>query len=376
MTVYLCTCGTSAAKNQTTPRLSVEWVQAQGGSEAAASVLFNGFRNYAINDDTALSRYLSAEINSLAKMGVSPQDRVVLFTSETDDGQACAHAVRLYLEQALPGIECIVRVIRGLQVHDAKQFRTEGVTCFVREVLREIHSYGAAQCILNPTGGFKSLVPYTVLIGMIKKVRARYIFEQSAELLDLPSFPVEFAREKLEPLQALLQTIDRETDISLQDYEQQVSYEDRDFFAPLFEIQGQRVTLSSIGFLMLDEINQPQARVPFLSRKAMEDMEKISLIEGCKPYDFIQRVAARTEQFNNARHEALSNGLIWLKPGQHTRDRYLCSVEGWHLLVWRIMDHDEYQALLDENRQTDLGQKMVNERRTRYAPFYRMEFHY
>ncbi|SKA86838.1 CRISPR-associated protein (Cas_APE2256) [Thiothrix eikelboomii] len=66
-------------------------------------------------------------------------------------------------------------------------------------------------CTLNPTGGFKALVPYAVLLGMIRRVSCRYIFEFSSQLIELPPLPVDFARSKLQSLKEVLELIERET---------------------------------------------------------------------------------------------------------------------------------------------------------------------
>lgn len=99
MTVFLCTTGTSAAKNlrddSGKPLLNGRWVAEQGGVEAAAERILQSFAGFGKDDDTALQRRLSAEIHSLARMGVAADDRVILFSSETAEGEACARAVRL-----------------------------------------------------------------------------------------------------------------------------------------------------------------------------------------------------------------------------------------------------------------------------------------
>lgn len=374
MTTFLCTCGTSAGKN-IPERVTADWVRNNGGIANAASVILASFRNAAMTDDEALRRTLSAEIHSLARMGVAGTDRVVLFSSETDDGQACAQAVKSYLAAQVPGLACSIDVVEGLQVHDSTRFRTRGVLNFVKKVLHWIDSYGPEQCTLNPTGGFKSLVPYTVLIGMMKNVPARYIFEQSSELIELPTMPVDFARARLEPFGELLERIDREGYIPVGEWKKGVPFEQRRELEALIEIENGQLTFSPVGFLFWEEIRKPSSLVPYLSRPAIHDLETLSDKEGCKPLEFLQRVGRSREQFDAAKHDALDGGLFWLKPGQHTRDRYLVSEEGWRLLVWRMADHDEYDRLLQENRQSNLGAKLVKERRSRYEPFFRMDLY-
>jgi putative CRISPR-associated protein (TIGR02619 family) len=374
MTIYLCTCGTSAGK-KLPERLTTDWVKSQGGVESASEKIFNSFCHASMDDKQALRQILSAEIHSLSRMGVTGADQVVLFSSETLDGEACTKAVARYLERQIPDLVCSVEVVGGLQVHDAQRFRSQGVLNFVKKALAWIDNYGADQCVLNPTGGFKSLVPYTVLIGMIKGVSARYIFEQSSELIELPNMPVDFTRERIEPFRELLERIDRETYIPLIDWENNIPFGQRRELESLIEIDGKQLTFSPVGFLLWEEIRKPSSLIPYLSRPAIEDFEQLSGKEGCKPLEFLQRVLRSREQLQAAKHDAMAGGLFWLKPGQHTRDRYLVSEEGWRLLVWRMVDHDEYERLLQENRQSNLGAKLLQDRRSRYEPFFRMELY-
>jgi putative CRISPR-associated protein (TIGR02619 family) len=378
MTVYLRTCGTSAAKNLSgpnKPRFNADWVEANGGVDAAADEVLDSFRGFSMDDEDALRAKLSAEIHSLARMRLGPNDDVVLFSSETADGLACATALQRYLLAARPGLRCRVRVVDGLQVTDADRFRAEGVLNFTKAVLAEISANGAAQCVLNPTGGFKSLVPYTVLIGMIKGVPAKYIFEQSTALIPLPVMPVEFARERLEPVRPLLERIEREVAIPVADVEAAIPFQDRALLAPLFEDVGAgEVTLSPVGFLIREELDRPQALVPYLSRRAFQDLVALRDADDLDPDSYLRRVAGHREQLDVAREHNWSQGLFWLKPGR-TKDRYLVSTEGWRLLVWRICTHDEYDRLLDQGRKTDPGMRIAADRRAQYEPFVRMDLY-
>ncbi|WP_203457590.1 hypothetical protein [Gloeothece citriformis] len=63
----------------------------------------------------------------------------------------------------------------------------------------------------------------------------------------------------------------------------------------------------------------------------------------------------------------MNNGLYWLKPG-NTTDRYLVSVEGWRMLVWRAIREDQQGSDYPNQVKVDPNQ------RQKYAPFMRMEF--
>lgn len=379
MSVVLCSCGTSAAKRMPrSPRFDADRVAEMGGVEAAAEQVYASFADCSMDDELALSRDLSAEIHSLARLEVGASDTVILFGSETADGQACALAVRRYLLAARPGIVCTVEVIPGLQVYDAERFRREGVRNFVQAVLKHIEQNGARQCVLNPTGGFKGLVPYTVLIGMIKGVEAKYIFEQSKTLIALPPVPVEFARERIEPLRPLLERIDAESAVARADFESLVPFDQRETLEPLFEDLGDgQLSFSPFGFLVWDEIAQPTSLLPYLSRPALDDLVRVRAIEGTKPEPFIRRVAASPGQLEAAGHIHCGDGFKWLKPGQHTRDRYLTSHEGSRLLVWRIVDKPEYGEFLQRDRERPgaTARQLTQDRRTKFEPFVRLELY-
>jgi len=376
MTVYLCTCGTSAAKKlPREPRFDEDQAKALGGVEPAAEVVLDSFRNFSMDDEQALTTHLSAEIHSLARLGVGATDTVVLFSSETVDGEACAIAVRDYLLSARPGLQARVFKVEDLQVKDAERFRRFGVLNFIQAVLKEIEANGPAQCVLNPTGGFKSLVPYTVLIGMLEGIPAKYIFEQSNTLLTLPPLPIEFARGRIEPIRHLLERIQAETAIPREDFENLVAYDQRDYLAPLFEESGDdQLTFSSIGFLIYGYLTRPVSLVPYLSRRAFQDLIEIRRHPQIDPETFLHRVASDRAMLDQTREHGWSNGLVWLKPGR-TKDRYLVSEEGWRLLVWRIALHDEYDQLMDRERSSDLGARFTAERRDQFEPFVRMDLY-
>jgi len=259
-------------------------------------------------------------------------------------------------------------------VDDADQFPRVGVVEFTKRCLREINNYHAlvsgqpANVVLNPTGGFKALVPYMVLIGMIKEVPCRYIFEQSTTLLELPPLPVEFSRSRFEAFKALFERIERESAITLADWNAAVSFDERSPLEPLIEQDGDQVTLSAIGLLFLDEVRQPVKLVPFLSRQAWADCwDNLSQLSDCEPLRFLTRMSS-PQLLDKHEHINVGHGLRWLKPG-NTTDRYLVSVEDWRLLVWRAIREDQIGP--------DYPHKISvtpHQDRPRYAPFTRLEF--
>lgn len=365
----VCSVGTSAAKGICWPAELAAWVGEHGGPERAADVIYESFR--AVEPEgNDLRDKLSAEIHSLVRIGLDDCSRVILLASATDDGRACALAVKSYLENRWGSLQVEVSPVSGLQVTDPVNFKREGAVEYCKKCLDAVRDYGRENVVLNPTGGYKALVPYTVLVGMLKRVPCRYIFEQSTVLLDLPPLPVEFQRGLFEVHRAVFDRIERETAIPKEEWEDLIPFEDRASLAALFEVTGDQVTLSGVGFLFLDEVRAPVARVAFLSTMAWEDcLKNLSRLAACDPFRFLERVARSDDAFRRAVHINVSNGLRWLKPGR-TTDRYLVSIEEWRLLVWRAVREDEvgsdYPTRIQVNPQQD---------RERFAPFTRMELH-
>ncbi len=377
---FICSTGTSAAKllvdvngNRLPPGRLRAWVTQQGGSDVAARQMLTTFQDVEPKGD-ALHRKLSAEIHSLVRMNVRDEDRVLLLSSSTPEGLACALAVDGYLKRHWLGLEVVTEPVNGLQVDDAEQFRRVGVVDFTKRCLREINNYHApvsgqpANVVLNPTGGFKALVPYMVLIGMIKEVPCRYIFEQSTALLELPPLPIEFSRSRFEAFKPLFERIERESSISVADWNQLVSFEDRATLEPLIEHIDDEITLSAIGLLFLDEVRSSTRLVPFLSRQAWADCwDNLRHLDNCDPFRFLMRMTS-PQMLDAHEHLNCGNGLRWLKPGR-TTDRYLVSVDGWRLLVWRAIREDEVGAGYPQ----DIVVDPVRDR-SRSAPFTRLEF--
>jgi putative CRISPR-associated protein (TIGR02619 family) len=363
----ICSVGTSAAKKlDVHPSKLEDWVSQRSTVERAAQEMFNSFSGLTPSDEN-LTKNLSAEIHSLVRIGIDDSDHIFLFASETPDGHCCALAVKHYLEKYWSGIIVEVEPIEGLQVNDANKFKNQGVVNFIKKALSSIDAY--RNVILNPTGGYKALVPYTVMLGMIKGVKCAYIFERSTSLLELPPLPLEFNRSQFEGYKDLFEDIERSTAISRSNWEQRVSYEERSWFESLVEISGNDVTLSAVGFLFLDIIRRPTALVPFLSQKAIKEVfEDLAPLDDCNPFRFLLRVSQSDDAFQQAVHLSYSNGLYWLKPGR-TTDRYLVSREGWRMLVWRAIREDQIGARYPDR-------VVINPNRDRggYAPFMRMEY--
>ncbi len=345
-TTYLCTVGTSAGKFNPGPD---------------RGAILGSFNQFPFAEES--TQKLSAELHSLFRLGLTAKDRVIFYHSETPAGAGCAGALCDYLDDKLPGIAAESRQIEGLQVNDASRFREEGVVNFCKAVHDDLDRYGSQSCVLNPTGGFKALVPYTALLGMLRQVPVRYIYEQSKEVLDLPAFPLDFPTTLLQILTELQTKLEIESSIALAELQQLV---DKQTIEILFETHGQEATLSAIGHLLLDRLQEKRAKIVYVCREAFEGIMKLDA--ACNSIDYLQRCAASPAAFEKARHASIGDGFCWLKPG-NTTDRYLVTVEDWKLLVWKAVDHAEYEDLA---KTTKLASGLLRSRSS-HGPFFRLD---
>ncbi len=150
---------------------------------------------YDMVDNKALLRQASAELNhlipTLESIKSNSNDVIHFIASETVEGVLSARILadfcRDYFERATE-----VHIVKGLQVKDGQRFRRLGLSTLIELVFRLLRNADPSvyKRVLNPTGGFKGVVPYLTLIGMLHpSVEIAYIYEFSDELITLAGLP-------------------------------------------------------------------------------------------------------------------------------------------------------------------------------------------
>ena len=217
-------------------------------------------------------REASPEIKSLAKIGVGERDHVQLYASETPEGVFTARIIRQFVRRVWK-CQAAMDVITGLQVEDAGRFRSQGVLRFVQKLVKEVNSPDRYryQIILNATAGFKSLVPYTTLVGLLFGVPVQYIFERSPEMITLPPIPVDFKQDFIQRVEPILERIDRETAVSEQEVLQGLSPNEREEVLPFLEPEDGQYTLSALGLLVYERYKSPPPLQP--SERDLKDKD-------------------------------------------------------------------------------------------------------
>lgn len=258
MKIYICTTGISILTNS---RINVErfknvpllqWNDFKDDISAVKDRVLEFLQRLTI---PAQLDKTSAEVKSLIKMGVNHNDRVVLIASDTIDGKLCAELVQIFLIERKICLEVEIKVIKGLQAINATLFQREGL----KNLLQYLVSFENMDIVLNLTGGFKSVVPFLSLIGMLFNKPVRYIHEDSEEVITLSNVPILLNDNLLLRVEDKLRRIEKETSISKTEWQEGIDFKDRRFDSIIEEIDGQ-VTLSGIGFLFWErfKIDYPE----------------------------------------------------------------------------------------------------------------------
>lgn len=158
----------------------------------------------------------SAELNSLSRImqnhRVDANTQLHFLVSETPDGVLAGRIVADFCREYF-GAQALVKVhvIEGLQVKDAKKFRLMGLNNVIHTIYRTLNQADAGTYlrVLNPTGGFKAVIPYMTIIGMLEQnVQMHYIYEQSDEVITLGNLPLRLNLEELGDVEAVLYELD------------------------------------------------------------------------------------------------------------------------------------------------------------------------
>ncbi len=182
----ICTVGTSLLTNldraQNDPRAPL--VSAWQARDARA--LAGALRQAGAED-----RLCGAEVNSIAglvaKKFVAPDCKLHFLHSDTDEGRFIAAVLEHYYKdthtvQILP--------VPDLQDADPRRFASVGLRNLARCVCRTAREYGAANCAINATGGYKAQIALATLLGQAIGIPVYYKHEKFDQIVAFPPMPV------------------------------------------------------------------------------------------------------------------------------------------------------------------------------------------
>lgn len=248
---------------------------------------------------------ISAETKSLNKIGIDELTHIAFVHTDTRDGKLCAEILKEWCSNQW---NCSVSLygIKGLQVKDALLFSRRGVKNFLKCCMDLIDKYEYTHdIIINPTGGFKGIVPYTTLVGMIFSKPIYYIFENSDALVRLPIIPLNYNEDIMDKCAEKLKRIEENTVIRTDEFWNMIDFYEKEKFLSLIEEEGGFVTLSSIGMLLWERYKKDFP--PHLGRNNKKPEDKEIHLRNDHGKDILMRWAKKL--VNNPYVEEIVNSL-------------------------------------------------------------------
>ena len=288
-------------------------------------------------------RTISAEMNSLNSFGLDKSDKVVLLHTETEDGLICAENIALLIKKCFNLDSALVKV-NGMQVNDALRFRKEGIQNLFKELDRLIYGYSPENIVLNGTGGFKGVVPYLTLYGLLNRISTLYLFEFSNELIKLPPVPISYDYDRLNKAYKALEKIDIESFIPEETFFKLIpdlKYEDRPWFESLIEDIGDgEVTMSPFALIMWESMRKNEGQI-YLSKQALKSYTNSSG-QVREQFNFMLSRITNPLWRNDKIHPCKGSDMEFYKPG-NTSERIAAITKGNDVYICELMQHAEYE---------------------------------
>lgn len=354
--LIICTVGTSISNNCPMQReLISKKTNWSDSVESFSDEIKHRIKNY----PKETFRTISAEINSLDRIGLTHRDRVALLSSDNAPGRVCAEALKKVLLDQYQMPECNVEVkrVEGLQVRDSKLLRETGLKNFVKVVLQYLNNQSLSsthEIIMNPTGGFKGVLPFLTTLGMLYGKKTVYIFEFSESLIILPPLPFSFDLNLFDRVRPALEYLNKEIAVDEDLYlSKVVNYtpSERDLFMSFTEPFDMRtITISPLAWCLVS-LDETQSTV-MLSKRVLGVLEKSSGLQRLSLNRLIAGV--RNPIWRNSHHHIFQSSDLAVMKVARTAERIAGFVKsGSFHVTHAFLNHAEYERVLKNKNKID-----------------------
>jgi len=299
------------------------------------------------NAEAGLAR-ASAELKSLSYIlkGRQPNNNDILYFLATDTpaGTLSARIISDFTSEYF-GIATEVVRVEGLQVENDVTFNARGIRNLISRVYDRLEKADKSvyRRVLNPTGGYKGVVPYLTLVGMIEPdVEISYIFETSTTLITLRRIPISIDFDTLRVAHDALVAANRDfipesrlaelLDIEPADLNQHPAM-------ALFDEDDRQYSVNGLGIIVLRSLGGKNDNEVFLSEQAKKAFDKLDPNKQERYASYFDG-AASSAWLRTHRHERYENksGAIPLKISR-TDERVWVYAEGNKILVAELTKH-------------------------------------
>jgi len=295
---------------------------------------------------------VSAETNGLTSLQVDSGDQVSLIVTDTLDGFKCAECLVKLIESTFNcGVDLIQ--VEGLQVGDASLFRRKGVSNLF-SALDDLRKSHQGKEILHCSGGFKAVVPYIVLYGLLNQIEVAYIFERSENLIKLPPAPLGVDYTRASMFVPILRWVDGEGCVSGSTFQQKaakVPFHEQEWFSSLFYEDEGLVHLSAFGEIVLSKFSDSVLKVQ-LSKDAIATLEAASSSEKTRYINMLSKMQDPGQRSKHI-HRWESSDLRIHKPGSVAERAVYFEDDGCVKICALFLKHDQYERKLKGKKAAD-----------------------
>jgi len=353
----ICTVGTSIANGceelKNSQREGAAWV-----SELLnlAEQIDKKIKNIDLTNSKKI-RALSAELNTLDRMKISRNDIIILLATDSALGRVCSQKLSDVLKK-LYNCDVYIKQIIGLQVYDAKKLKEEGLKNLIKVVVDDYidndnfkHNY---DIIVNPTGGYKAIVPFLSILGMLYGRHSTYVFEFAGELISLPPLPITFDISIYERAKEALKFIDKEAAVTKEAYLSKIkdfdSLEEDTFLSFTEPFEDNLITLSPLAYVFLNIDNNTKK-----CKISKQVQTKLQTLNSNKKV-IIERLIENSSNplWRKQKHHNWSDSDFFIIKQGNTSERLAGFMRGdiFHIAL-AYPNHDEYETELPKYKVSD-----------------------
>lgn len=206
---------------------------------------------------------------------------------------------------------------------------------------------------LNVTGGYKSVVPFVTLYGLIHRLDVIYLHETSGDLIHLPPVPLSFDFERLGQIRDALVTLREKETMEKKAFLYLLPPEarmDSEWYRSLVEEEDSLVAPSGMAELFFKETDSHTFRV-LISPEAQQTLDASSGPVRTQYLGMLQRVADPLWRKSKS-HAVRGTDLTVFKPG-NTSERLMGYIKGSSVYVCELAQHDRYEKILRTRKKED-----------------------
>ena len=354
-TVYICTQGTSVANGCAKLRaLQSEpgkWGEEDRALETEARARLDELRKAGRLADA------SAELSVLSRRPIAKGDRIVLLCTDGGLGSLCARLVKETAVELFGLAESDVEIRRvvDLQVQDAARLQDYGLKNFIEETRRAIDEHrGLYEICLCPNGGFKGVVPFLSILGMLYHCSVFYTFEGANNLVTLPPLPFAFDAKAYMRATRALASLSEKVEMREEEYLGSVeNYQDseRDLF--LGFVQYTRPGWVTPSSLVSSLVEGSVVKDAWLSKKALEDLEREK--KGKDYWKWCRFILNSQDPIwlKGHLHSLNESAFLSVKRTGKSTERLLGCMRHGRFYIIRAVQHDAYESAMWQGKPED-----------------------